>query len=77
MYISENYRKADVNHALILNLAIIALIALVIILTQNPLALLAIVLLREMPFGLLAQDSDDEGGDESGGRPIGFIQTDD
>lgn len=58
------------NHALLLNLAILALIAVVILTTGNALALLGIVFLKEMPYGLLAPDMGD---DEEGGRPIGFI----
>lgn len=61
------------NHALILNIAIILLIAVVIFTTGNALALLGIVFLKEMPYGLLAQDAEEE---EPGGRPIGFVQTD-
>lgn len=65
--------KAGMNHALILNLAIIILIAVVIATTGNALALLGIVFLKEMPYGLLAGDMEEE----ETGRPIGFVQTDD
>jgi hypothetical protein len=65
--------KADMKYALILNLAILGLIAFVIWLTSNPLALLAVVFLKEMPFGLLLQG--EEGEEE--GRPIGFLTSDD
>jgi hypothetical protein len=64
------------NHALILNLAIIGLIIVVLSITNNPLALLAIAFLRDMPYGLLAQDEEEEETDEKG-RPIGFIHSDD
>lgn len=63
------------NHALILNLAIIGLIIVVLSITNNPLALLAIAFLRDMPYGLLAED--EEGETDEKGRPIGFIHTDD
>ena len=60
------------KHALVLNLAILAVIALVIVVTGNVLALLALVLLRDMPYGLLAnEDEDGEGGPP--GNPIGFV----
>lgn len=62
------------NHALILNIAIVLLIAFVIWLTSNPLALIGIVFLKEMPYGLLAQDDDEE---EEKSNPIGFVHHDD
>jgi hypothetical protein len=62
------------NHALILNLAIVALVLVALVITMNPLALLAIALVRDMPFGLLQQDEPEE--DEKG-RPIGFVHSDD
>jgi len=61
------------NHALLLNLAIIGLIVFALISTSNPLALLGIAFLREMPYGLLQQDEEEE----EKGRPIGFIHSDD
>lgn len=62
------------NHALLLNLAIIGLIVVALILTSNPLALLGIAFIRDMPYGLLAQDDEEE---EEKGRPIGFVHSDD
>lgn len=62
------------NHALLLNLAIIGLIVVALILTSNPLALLGIAFIRDMPYGLLAQDEDEE---KEKGRPIGFVHSDD
>lgn len=62
------------NHALILNLAIIGLIIVVLALTRNPLALLGIAFIRDMPYGLLA--SEEEEVDEKG-RPIGFVHHED
>lgn len=62
------------NYALILNLAIIGLIVVVLVLTGNPLALLGIAFIRDMPYGLLAQDEEET--DEKG-RPIGFVHHED
>lgn len=62
------------NHALILNLAIIGLIVVVLVITNNPLALLGIAFIRDMPYGLLAQEEEEE---EEKGRPIGFVVSDD
>jgi hypothetical protein len=61
------------NHALTLNLAIIALIVVVIAVTGNPLALLGLGLLREMPYGLLQSDDSE---DDEKTRPIGFVRHD-
>ncbi len=63
------------NHALILNLAIIALIVVVLVVTNNPLALLGIAFLREMPYGLLQSDEADEEDEKS--NPIGFVHHND
>jgi hypothetical protein len=57
------------NHALLLNIAIIAVVAYGLFVTSNPLVLLLLLLLKEMPYGLLAMDDDEE--DES--KPIGFV----
>lgn len=67
------------NHALILNIGILALIVVALAMTNNPLALLGIAFLREMPYGLLQQEDqseDDDEPEEEVGRPIGFIQKD-
>lgn len=69
----EKNRKADMIHALILNLAIIGLIIVALIVTGNPLALLGIVFLKEMPYGLIAPMDDED----PPGRPIGFVHADD
>jgi hypothetical protein len=61
------------NHALLLNLAIIGLIVIALLITNNPLALLAVVFLKEMPYGLLAQDEEEE----ESSRKIGFIIDED
>lgn len=64
------------NHALLLNIAIIGLIAVVIFVTGDPLALMGIVFLKEMPYGLLAQEMSDDEVEEST-RKIGFIRDED
>lgn len=67
------------NHALILNIGILVLIVVALAMTNNPLALLGIAFLREMPYGLLQQEDqseDDDEPEEEVGRPIGFIQKD-
>lgn len=56
-------------HALLLNIAIIAIVAFALFVTSNPMVLLILLLLKEMPYGLLAIE--DEGDDES--KPIGFV----
>lgn len=62
------------NYALLLNLAIIGLIVVVLLVTNNPLAMLGIAFIRDMPYGLLQQDDDEE---EEKSRPIGFVHSDD
>ena len=42
------------NHALLLNLAILATIVIMTVITHNPLCLAGLITLREMPYGLLA-----------------------
>lgn len=67
------------NHALILNIGILVLIVVALAMTNNPLVLLGIAFLREMPYGLLQQEDqseDDDEPEEEVGRPIGFIQKD-
>ena len=65
------------NHALLLNVAILALIVVALIMTNNPVVLLGIAFLKEMPYGLIQQDdSDDDDEEDEKGRPIGFIQGD-
>lgn len=60
------------NHALIINLAIIAVVVLALILTLNPMCLFGLFLLREMPYGLLQREPEEEEG-----RPIGFVHPED
>ena len=59
------------NHALYLNLAIILAITIGMVLLQNPLALFALLLLKELPYGLLMQTTEEE---ENESKPIGFVQ---
>lgn len=63
------------KYAFALNIAILGLIAFVIWLTSNPMALIGIVFLKDMPYGLLVND--DEEGEEEEGRPIGFVHHSD
>ena len=51
------------KEALIINVLILLLIGLIIAITSNPLAILCVLLLRDMPYGLIAPDED---GDEKG-----------
>lgn len=60
-------------HALLINIAIIAAIVATIVLTHNPLALLALMFLKEMPFGLMLAGQDEE----EEGNPIGFVHHED
>lgn len=67
------------NHALALNIAILVLVVVALAMTGNPLVLLGIAFLKEMPYGLMQQDDESQGEDaleEETGRPIGFIQND-
>ncbi|MDR9847039.1 hypothetical protein [Herbaspirillum huttiense] len=48
------------KHALIINLAIIALVGFTLWLTGNPMCLFGLLLLLDMPYGLLAQGGDEE-----------------
>lgn len=58
-------------HALILNIAILAVIVVALIITSNPLVLMCLLLVKEMPYGLMLEQ-DEEQVDEQG-RPIGFV----
>lgn len=59
------------NHALYLNLAIILAVIVGMVLLQNPLVLFALLLLKELPYGLLMQTTEEE---EDESKPIGFVQ---
>lgn len=62
------------NHALILNALIVLAVLIALVLTSNPVVLLGLLLLKEMPYGLLTMPEDE--GDEKS-TPIGFIHPDD
>lgn len=59
------------NHAFYLNLAIIAAAIICMLVLHNPLGLFVLMLLKDLPYGLVLQSSE-EGEEES--RPIGFVQ---
>ena len=72
---SPTTKRDGMKEALIINVLILILIGLVIVMTQNPLALICVLLLREMPYGLIAGDDDDEEDEKDPGyenRKIGF-----
>ena len=57
------------NQALLLNIGIVFAVVVCMAMLQNPLALFALLLLKDMPYGLLVSQEDEE---ES--QPIGFVQ---
>lgn len=57
------------NQALFLNTLMILAIIVALVVLQNPLALFGLLLLKELPYGLLMKEQEEE---ES--RPIGFVQ---
>ena len=57
------------NHALLLNIAIILVVGFSLAITSNPMVLLILLLLKEMPYALLTMDEDED--DES--KPMGFV----
>jgi hypothetical protein len=65
----NNNGNLTMNHAILLNIAIILVVAFALFVTNNPLVLMCLLLLKEMPYGLLAIDEDED--DES--KPIGFV----
>lgn len=58
------------NHALILNALIVAVVLVALVITSNPACLLGMLLLKEMPYGLLTMQEEEV--DEQG-KPIGFV----
>ena len=58
------------NQALILNMTIVIAAIVCMACLQNPLGLPALLFLKELPYGLLVSQADDD--DES--KPIGFVQ---
>lgn len=59
------------KQAILLNFGILIVIGIALIQLQNPLALLGLLLLKDLPYGLLVQQDDEE---EEESQPIGFIQ---
>lgn len=57
------------NQALLLNLCIIGAVIVGMIVLQNPLSLFALLLLKEMPYGLLVEENEPEQAEG-----IGFIR---
>lgn len=57
------------NQALFLNIAIIATVIICMTILHNPLALFALLLLKDLPYGLMLPVSEEE---ES--KPIGFVK---
>lgn len=56
------------GYALGLNLLIIAFLAAALLVTSNPLVLFGLLLLKELPYGLLVPEDEEEEG-----KPIGFV----
>jgi hypothetical protein len=63
------------THALILNALILLVIGIALYLTSNPLVLMCLLLLKELPFGLMVNDDDDEDPGEDESKPMGFIHN--
>lgn len=64
------------NHALILNVGILAVVLIALFATSNPLVLLGIAFLKDMPYGLLDNSQPEVEEEEPAGRPIGFVHGD-
>lgn len=60
------------TQALLLNIAIIAAIIVCLVCLNNPLALFGLLLLKELPYGLMIPPTEDE--EEEQSNPIGFVQ---
>lgn len=60
------------NQALLLNLAIIAAAIVCMVVLNNPLGLFTLMLLKDLPYGLMLPQVEEEEEDES--KPIGFVQ---
>lgn len=56
------------GYAIALNLLIIAFLSAALYLTSNPLVLFGLLLLKELPYGLLVPEDDEEEG-----KPMGFV----
>jgi hypothetical protein len=62
------------NQALLLNIAIVAAIIVCLVVLQNSLALFGLLLLKEMPYGLLTSSQEDsESAETDEGGSIGFV----
>lgn len=59
------------NQALTLNLAIIAAAIICSVALQNPLGLFVLMLLKDLPYGLMLPVAAEE---EEESKPMGFIQ---
>lgn len=60
------------TQALLLNIAIIAVIIICLVCLHNPLALFGLLLMKELPYGLMMLPPQEEEEEES--KPMGFIQ---
>ncbi len=60
------------HHALLLNVGILIAIILCLVMLNNPLALFGLLLLKDLPYGLMVGQKEDEEDEPS--RPIGFIE---
>lgn len=61
------------NHSLILNALVVILIGIAMFLTGDPMVLMCLFFLQDMPYGLLAQEDPDEIEQEQS-KPMRFIQ---
>lgn len=61
------------NHALYLNIAIILTVIVGMCVLHNPLALFALLLLKDMPYSLMIPATSTEE-EEEPSKPMGFIQ---
>jgi hypothetical protein len=66
--------SGHMNHALILNFLIALAVIIALVITSNPVVLLGLLMLKEMPYGLLTMETDEEMDEQ--GRPIGFVHHD-
>lgn len=62
------------NQALILNLAVIAAAVICSVALHNPLALVAMMLMKDLPYGLMLPQQAEEEEEKEESKPIGFIQ---
>lgn len=60
------------THALILNALILAVILAALVITSNPLVLMCLLLLKEMPYGLMVEEDEPEQAEDAG-NPMGFV----